>query len=305
MTLNLYNKKINLLYDFLYNNEYKEEYEITSIDFKKINESDIEMPYGEISNNILKQLTTEKLQYLFTINNDIYFKILSDNISFIIKLSFSKDSFNDNLISYILSEFVLSDKTSHILLPILNLSINLLDIENIIKPFDLPDIFIKYLDKHQPRKINLKLREGFFNITSLNKYINDNIINYKNILFKIIYTLLIIKEKYKYFSHNNLILDNIFVYTNKNINLLEYKEYKINGQNYYLKYEVYDIKITNFENSTIINSKLDILKNDASSSDTNQTTPSELGLDKIEETGLNKIDDLLTLANDILKKNKI
>jgi hypothetical protein len=163
---------------------------------------------------------------------------------------------------------------------------------------------IKYLDKHQPRKINLKLREGFFNITSLNKYINDNIINYKNILFKIIYTLLIIKEKYKYFSHNNLILDNIFVYTNKNINLLEYKEYKINGQNYYLKYEVYDIKITNFENSTIINSKLDILKNDASSSDTNQTTPSELGLDKIEETSLNKIDDLLTLANDILKKNK-
>jgi hypothetical protein len=288
MTLNLYNNKINLLYDFVYN-KYKEDYEISSIDLNKIIQSDVEMPYGDISNDILKQLMLEKIQYLFNINNDIYIKVLSNNIPFIIKLNLekTKDSFNDNLISYILSEFVLLDKTSHILLPIMNLTVDLLDIENIIKQFDLPDIFNKYLEKKKNKQVNLKLREGFFYITSLNKYINENAVNYKIILFKIIYTLLIIKQKYKYFSHNNLILDNIFVYVNKDVNLSEYKEYKFNEQKYYLPYEIYDIKITNFEKSKILNTELDIL-------------------DDIEETEIVETEtanDLLTLANDILKKN--
>ena len=261
-------ERINLVYDFLYNDEYKEVYEVDNIDLQKIDKNDITIPYGKISNEILKQILSQELQYLFTINNDIYFKIISNNISSLIKISTSKKSYNDNLISYLLSELVLLNKTKNILLPIINISVNILDIKDLLLKIDIPEIYQEYFDKQ--KEVNIKIREGFFNLMTLNKYLEDHIINYKSLLFKIIYTLSVIRLKYKYFLHNNLILDNIFVYINNDTN----EELIFNNNKYYLPNENYILKITNFEDAIIQNSYID------------------------------ETHDLTKLATDILKKNK-
>jgi hypothetical protein len=264
--------RIKLLYDYLNNlntcnnsNCYVEE-----ININNINREDIEIPYGEISSQLFNEILNNQLQFLFNINTDIYLKLLSNTNSAIIKISLSNNSFNDNYISYILSEFVLLNKTTHILLPIINISINLLNIKNLLKKIELSDDINSLLNKK--KIINIKIRECMYNLTTLRKYINENKINYKNTLFRIIYTLLMIKTKYQYFKHNNLTLDNIFVYINNNINFKIIKEYKINVQSFYLEDENYDIKITNFENSSIEND--------------------------------NNNNDLILLAKDFLKENK-
>ena len=154
-----------------------------------------------MSNNILSQLLAENFQYLFSIKNFIYFKVFSDNISSIIKISTSNKSYIDNKISYILSELVLLNKTKNILLPIMNIQINISEIKNILSSIKLPKLFKKYLKQNE--LITISIREGFFNLTTLRLYIDENIINYKLLLLKIINTLEVIRYKYKYFRHNN------------------------------------------------------------------------------------------------------
>jgi len=320
MNFDLFGDKINLIYNYVYNND-ENNYDIERINLQKINPSDIEISGGKLSDNILKQIKNNSFQFLFLINNDIYLKIITDNISSIIKISISKKSFNDNLISYILSELVLTHKTNHILLPIMNITIKLSDIKDILNNFNLPEKIENILEKE--KNISLKIREGFFNLTTLRKYINENTINYKSLLFKIIHTLVIIRQKYKYFSHNNLILDNIFVYINKNINVSTYDEYKINNKIFYLPEEIYDIKITNFEDTILLNTKLNLLdeindekledmESDIKSYDNSSTTENIIKTDdSIIKTDdsieiieyPNNIYDLVILSTDILKEN--
>lgn len=283
MNFDLFGERINLIYDFLYNDEYKETYKVDNIDFKKLDPSDITLPYGKISNDVLKQILSQELQYLFTINNDIYFKIISNNISSLIKISISKKSFNDNLVSYILSELVLLNKTAGILLPIINISVNILDIKDLLLKIDIPDIYQEYFNKQKNKQVDIKMREGFFNLMQLSKYLDSHPINYKSLLFKIIHTLSIIRLKYKHFSHNNLILDNIFIYINKSINTDE--EFIFNNNKYYLPNENYQLKITNFEDAIILNSDIKLFNN--IKSNLSDLTP-----------------DLSNLATDILKQNK-
>lgn len=301
--------RINLLYNYIHNGLH-EDYEIYPININKIKPDDIEM----INNNIyVDEIVKQNLQFLFTIDNDIYFKIISDNLSSLVKLSLSKKSYNDNYISYILSELVLANKTKHILLPIFNSKIEINKIKKLLNSIDLPDIYNNILEKNKNIKINLKLRECFYNITTLKKYFNDinikisngnNIggdiyINYKLLLFKIIHTLLIIKTKYVHFLHNNLILDNIFVYINKEIIPKDYEEYKYNNVIYYLPYEIFEIKITNFENSTINLSEsenkndLIVLADDILKLNKNIDLSSKIFLTKLRDMKNNNIENLL------------
>jgi len=288
--------QINLLYSYIHN-DLNEDYEIYPIIIDKIKTSDIEL----LGKNIyIDEIIKQKMQFLFNIDDDIYLRIITDNIPSLIKLSLSKKSYNDNYISYILSELVLLKKTKHILLPIFNSDVEINRIRNILESIDLPNIYNNFLEKNKNIKINFKLRECFYNISTLRKYIIDlslvlndvndsepvcksvvkcpndlyRCINYRLLLFKIIHTLLVIKNKYKYFTHNNLTLCNIFVYINKEIVSNDYEIYKFNGETYYLPYEIYEIKITNFEDSSI----------------------------KPLDTKTSS--DLATLANDILKLNK-
>jgi len=96
MNIESYEKKINMLYDYLNNNEFENNYEIGNIDIDKIILSDIELSESEDSNDILEYLLKQNIQYLFTINDDIYFKVLSNNILTLMKISLNKNKLNNN-----------------------------------------------------------------------------------------------------------------------------------------------------------------------------------------------------------------
>lgn len=285
MNIELYEQKINMLYDYLNNEDFNDNYEIQKIDINKINLSDIELPEGKESNEILEYLLKQNLQYLFTINDDIYFKVLSNNVSTLIKITphTNKFTLNDNFISYVLSELVLERKTNNILLPIANINVNLLDLKNLLKSiYSLPSIYDNYFDKNKKKIVSLKIRECFFNLSTLRNYIDtENNIDYKILLFNIIHTLETIKTKYKKFCHNNLSLDNIFLYHK---NIFNQNTVTFNGITYNLPTLSYEIKITNFENTIITDAEIEILNG----------TFNEI----------KNVNDLSYLAKDILKINK-
>lgn len=317
MNIQVFDKKVNMLYDYLYNDEFKENYEIKNIDIYNINESDIELPLDKNSNDFFNSLLKQNLQFLFNINDDIYFKIISDTISTIFKISFSSKSYNDNLMSYILSELILKNHTNGILLPIINFSVNLLDLKNLLSKINIPLSFETLLNNKKNKKIYIKIREGFYNLETLRIYINQNKkINYKLILFQIIHCLFKINESYKKFRHNNLNLDNIFIYTNKPFLSNKIKQ-NLFGNNYIIPNNSIQIKITNFEESIINDDNGNGDENGDENDNENDkiyiTDHTEIITDIknhkneneniIFETNNNIIYDLINLAKDILKLN--
>lgn len=268
---------LNLLYDYLNNDISINKYKIDEININKINESDVELPEGKESNEILHQILNKSLQYLFNINNNIYFRILSDNISSIMKISIDNKTYNDNYFSYILSELVLLKKTNNILLPIINIKVKLSDISDLLHKIDnLPEILINLIEKNKKSLISISIREGFHNIVTLRNYINEYKVDYKKILCEIITALKQIKIKYKNFKHNNLNLDNIFVYIIKNKFIL---------------------KITNFEKASIeennINNDLNTLSKDILKENINLDLLTKNFLSKLIEMKNNNLENIL------------
>lgn len=290
MQLDIFNDKINLIYDYLYNEPYRINYKIEEINLNNINESDIDIPIGDLSDEILKQILTQNLQLLFIIDNCIYFKVLAGNISTILKISFDKKtSFNDGLTSYILSELVLKFKTTNILLPIININVKLSSIEELLKKVNNLPESIETLLNDDPLStiVSLQLKEGFYNLQTTRDYIKNNILNYKSFLFRIFILYNILINKYNYFSHGALNLDNIFLYINNNF---EDEIVRINEQAFRLINEKFQIKLTNFGYSSITKNKVKIIDI----------------IDDNDEfyNNIKKEHDIKTLVKDILKENK-
>jgi hypothetical protein len=166
--------------------------------------------------------------------------------------SFNNDINNDNLFSYILSGLVLTKKTKHILLPIINIDIKFSEFEKIIKN----DIFI-----YQKIKIGLnnnsiidtccfQVRENYFKTVNLLDYIKENYCDIQVLLFQIIHTLAVIDNEYKDFKHNNLLMNNILLYLKRDTTSYSiYEGFK--QDNFYISNKGFDIKIYNFNYSII------------------------------------------------------
>jgi hypothetical protein len=284
MNINI-NEKINIIHDYFYNNVLQSCYDINSIDINNIEKDDIKITnHKEIINNLLEQVIKYPLQYLFDIEDNIYLMRYDNQFNSLIKLSILNENkkTNDDLINYILSELVIKQKTKHILLPIINFDIKLLEIKNILNNIKLNDLFIKQCEDVESI-CSIKIRECFFNLQTLKDYLN-NIDNYKLLLFQIIHTLAIIKNKYPDFNHNNLNLENIFVYINDKNNG-KINKYIYNDVIYNVPYDNFEIKITNFENSIIFNDK-NVFKN------------------LLNNNLIKKEDDLITIVKHILDENK-
>ena len=264
--------KINLIYDFIYNINTANSFLVNKITLGKISINDIKISLPNSNNQ------DEIIEYNKNKNNllDAKFKLIkldgnledgcllkrySDQFSVFLKIKFyihkneinSFDSHinNDSLFSYLLSELVLSKKTTHILLPILNLDIKYYDIEKIIYD-DLINQKIKTLINNNTILdiCCLQLREQFFKTRNLEDYLKEADIDYKLLLFQIIHTLCVIQNEFEGFRHNNLILKNIFIYLKKNSE--KYVEYDgFNNNKFYVTNVIFDIKITNFEYSII------------------------------------------------------
>ena len=106
-------EKINLLYNFLYNENYKECFELDKIVPGKIKIDDIKITNENDSMSHLKELIDSKLQFMTYNENEniIYLKRFSDSFPTTIKISFYIDNSNnlnnfpnnDALFSYLLS----------------------------------------------------------------------------------------------------------------------------------------------------------------------------------------------------------
>ena len=241
--------------------------------------------YNELKNDILnykfilldsslcdindrKKYNLKNINYKIHILNinkyELIFKLYNDQSTFLLKINFytnkNINTFNntinnDSLFSYLLSYLVLTKKINHILLPILNIDIKYNDIKHIINNYEKLNLNIKNLI--ESNKIldicNLQLRENYFKLINLKEYINiisSDFNNIKILLFQLIYTLIIIQDEYDGFRHNNLILENIYVYENNNINN-KYIEYiGFNNDTFYIPNN-FIIKISNFEYSII------------------------------------------------------
>ena len=252
-------EKINLLYNFIYNDSFNNCFDIEKIQLGKIKIDDIKITSPEESIQLLKEVIDSKLSFISYDNTNeiIYLKRFSDSFPVIIKICTYKDdinnlvnfSNNDALFSYILSQLVINKKTKNILLPIINFDISFDKIEPLLK--NLP-IYKTIKDKVEYNEIknilSVRIREQFTQSKILKEYLIDNACDYNKLLFQLIHTLALLQKEFPGFRHNNLTVNNVLVYINKNPEDLTYE---FGNNKWILKENNFTIKITNFEKATL------------------------------------------------------
>ena len=262
--------KIDLLYDYLYNVNNKNCFSLDKITMGKIGLHDIKIQLPENSEDsheyekMKKDIMNGRFKLLSYNEDDmiILYKKYSDQFPVNIKICFynSKymiDSFdspinNDSIFSYLLSPLVLSNKTKHILLPIINFDVKIGDIDYLFKNESFYGGIKKMmLNNDIMNTCCMQVREHFFKTANLEEYFTNNKCAIKPLLFQVIHTLAIIQKEHEGFRHNNLLMKNIMIYLKKDNE--SYSEYTgiEDSSPFYLTGANFDIKITNFENATI------------------------------------------------------
>lgn len=250
-------EKINLLYNFLYNENYKTCFDIDKIQLGKITIEDIKITNQEESLALLKEIIGSKLSYTSSTDQLIYLKRFSDSFPVTIKIGFYTDepdnlsnkANNDALFSYLLSQLVINKKTQHILLPIVNFDISFEKIEPLLKNLPIYKMVKEKIDYSEIKNtLSVRVREHFLQSKILKEYMEKNSCDYKPLIFQVIHTLAVLQKEFPGFRHNNLTPENILVYINKKPEDMLYefgnKRWKLENINFY-------IKIGNFEKSTL------------------------------------------------------
>jgi hypothetical protein len=264
--------KINLLYNFIYNQNTKDCFTTSKIILSKIGLDDIKISIPDQNLNeeneyyeLIKYSIMNGRFKILSFNEDdncIYFKKYSNQLPVTVKISFynTDDKIdnlfnspinNDSLFSYILSELVLNKKTKHLILPLINVDVKISEIEKIISDDNYFNKIKNLIKNNNIQEICcLQLREHFFKSINLNDYLLKNPCMYKGLLFQVIHTLAVLQKEFTDFRHNNLLLKNIFIYLKKDDdNYNEYDGFK--NDKFYLPNFGFDIKISNFEKSVI------------------------------------------------------
>ena len=247
---------INLLYNYLYNKDIQLSYKVEELAKNDIN--NIKMV--KLDDNILGELFNDitQYQYIYTnTNNCIYYYRHSNLSSTLVKISFYKSQKdvdnissiinNDSYISYLLSNLVITHKTNNILCPIINIDINMEHVKHIVPEKIIKVIEDGIIDKEYINLCCMQIRERYYDMTYLGKYLEKHTINWKILFFKLIYTISVIRQKYEHFRHNNLNLNNIFILHETNEDIIEYE---LNNNIYKIPNQ-FNIKIGDFEYATL------------------------------------------------------
>ena len=257
---NYLDNRILLAYEYFYERGNKC-YNIKQIninDTKDINnlkmvldENKINFFINQIFNTSIKYIKKNNIKYIFK-RNGVY----DTNIE--LSLYNDDDIKNDNnnkneMMKFLLSEFITYDQTKHIIIPILNLDIKLKHLQLFLNKFNINDDINKLNNENPEKYIKINITEHFYSQTYLNDILNkmkditEN--DLKILLFQLIHTLAIIRTKYNGFVHNNLTLNNIPVYiTEKNKSK---RSYTFKNNTYEINSIGFDIKLDNFENSDL------------------------------------------------------
>ena len=249
-------EKINLIYNYNYNKISDNCAEIHKINHNNIKISDIKITKDDdISNEITDDLFNARfkiLNYLPTANS-VVIKRYSDSFPLSLFISPYKKTLDKNKLdlnkdpyfSYLFSHLVITNKTPHILLPIVNLDMRFNQLTEILKGHDSLNYFHEGIENNKFSDLfSVRVKEHFFKSMSLNQYLKKYNTVMKPFLFQMIHTLAVIQDEYPKFSHNQLSPSNIFVYLRKDTKSV--REYSFNGKKYYVPNPGLDIKITNF-----------------------------------------------------------
>ncbi len=230
----------------------------------------------------------EKLEYVFCSNGDnIIFKYKDFCVKMVVFGLYSSLETAEMKILNILARLVVSNKTPHILLPLLYGYSNI-SLSNLIKDVESDDnlddvkkdinkgaiaskkllIITEWCNK---KDLNSFLKEKLENLKQQDKKKNNNTLDYikqhknispltvlewKIILFKIIYTLSVIYEHYPNFRHNDLSSKNVLI--NKSTTTT-HKHYKFDNLVYEIPPSDIEIFLWDFEYANIkdiVNNKL-------------------------------------------------
>ena len=254
------NEKINFLYNKCYDNlSLDKNYDMTGggnvSSLEKIENNDPELLYKQ-KKDLIKEISNAKIKFIKNGKDSFVFKRYSDNlpVNMILSKNISKSE-NDSSISDLLSNLVSKSHTKHILLPIVDLALNNKDLKSLFR--NDTDILKRVTSNGSSEKYKLSIKENFFKGSYLKDFVISNSKNIddkefldlnKKMFFQIIHTLGVINNKHPEFSHNNLGLDSIFVYQKKSN---KSEKYKFGNDNYKLKDNKFDIKLTNFGKSKI------------------------------------------------------
>ena len=234
------NEKINLIYNFNYNDEFASCVKINKFNHKNIKLDDIKISqkYKDSIYNLSDEVFKEKTQLLEYNDDTIILKRYSNNFPvtlFIKPYKSENDSMiieknSDQLYSYLLSSLVLRKKTNHILLPIVNMDVRFNQFHDVLKNESFySNIISKIKNKKHSDLFSVNIKEHFLNSESLTSYLKKNKYSIKNLLFQVIHTLAVIQKEYPNFRHNALSTSNVFLYLfDENIN----HKYKFNNEEY-------------------------------------------------------------------------
>jgi len=249
-------EKINIIYNFVSNRLDDACFKVDKIDLKKITIDDI-----KIKNN-LKEANEKIIQYIMEGNiqlkeknkNSIILKRFSDYHSFDLVISPYKKSIKvndilsnrDSLFSYILSLLVLNRKTESIVLPFINIDVELDLLKPLLKSLNLYEFYYNKMNNDEISNIiSLKFRENFFKGINLLDFLQENKLNEKYLLFQIIMVLAVIQKEYPTFLHNDFKLKNILIFSIENAD----KKFMFSRDLFILPNLNFIIKIFNFSKS--------------------------------------------------------
>jgi len=228
-------RRINMLYDFLYNPVNRSCFEINKISFDDSEDNYIMHSTKENVDDLIKDNFNGKHMTIYQNTKYLIVKRFSDN-SLPCLLIISKFDNNDCCkITYLLNELSIKMKTKHLLISLLNIVIPYNNAKNIYANLD---------EELKDSNILCQFYEGFFKVDSLGEYlIKNKINNWKFIIFQIIHTLAVINKSYDGFSFNNLNKNNILIFLRKNKDNVEY-----NFENMNFKFDdvIFDVKLFDF-----------------------------------------------------------
>jgi hypothetical protein len=258
------NYLINLLYDHIYDNNSSR-----CTKYDKITKKDINLL------NIKKSNTFDYTDLVF--NDEIKFigkfvykcfykKYLPSKYSATIRIgTYNKNNDDiddltrpenvDKVMMYLLSYLVLSKKTQHILLPVLNFDLPINEIKKNDKIYPHIEKCSNLVDNNKIHNtLSVQVTEHFFKSKFLHPFIestNFQLIHWKQLFFQILYTLAQIQDLYPSFRHNNLTTNTIELYIKKESD--KTKIYNIKNTNFNVPSSDFDIKFAHFNRSCINN----------------------------------------------------
>ena len=202
--------KVNMLYDYTYSDSFKGDIKEISIDINNITMDDIKIKFeGDNYDDTLTELLEGKFKKINFIKklNTLVLKKYTEGFSLLVLISPYNNSDeidrldslnnNDSLFSYFLSPLILSKKTRHISLPVINIDVKFTQMIDILKPYtDIFDLYQELIEKERINEMfSLRVRESFFKSIILDEFINMEECDIKKLLFQVLHTLAVLHNQ--------------------------------------------------------------------------------------------------------------